>query len=274
MNTSAFRWGRVAAHDLELVEAAATQAAPGEAARPLARTLDEVIATREASLVAYQDQDYARRYRDLVERVRLAEQQHDPSSTALTDAVARSYHKLLACKDEYEVARLYSEPQFRNQLQDAFDGDYRLGVHLAPPLISRLDPATGEPRKREFGPWIFPVLRVLARLKGLRGTVFDPFGHTAERKLERRLVADFEREVEGLLQRLTCATHPVAVAIARLPQSIRGFGHVKLASLEQVRKQRSELFAAMRAAEEAVSEETPARETPAGEVRTREEAVA
>jgi indolepyruvate ferredoxin oxidoreductase len=273
MNTSAFRWGRIAAHDLELVEAAATQAAPGEAARPLARTLDEVIAAREAALVAYQDQDYAQRYRDLVERVRLAERQHDPSSTALTDAVARSYHKLLAYKDEYEVARLYSDPQFRKQLQDAFDGNYRLGVHLAPPLISRVDPATGEPRKREFGPWIFPVLRVLARLKGLRATRFDPFGYTAERRLERRLIADYEREVEELLRRLTPATQALAVAIARLPQSIRGFGHVKLASVEQARKQRSELFASMRKAEEAVCEKLPAGATALDEEKVREEAL-
>ena len=122
---------------------------------------------------------------------------------ALTEAVARSYHKLLAYKDEYEVARLYSDPQFRKQLQDSFDGDYKLGVHLAPPLLSRVDPATGEPRKREFGPWIFPVLRALARLKGLRGTPFDPFGYTAERRMERRLIADYEREVEELLRRLT-----------------------------------------------------------------------
>jgi indolepyruvate ferredoxin oxidoreductase len=106
----------------------------------------------------------------------------------------------------------------------------------------RVDPATGEPRKRELGPWIFPVLRVLARLKGLRGTPLDPFGYTAERRLERQLIADYEREVEELLRRLTPATHSLAVAIARLPQSIRGFGHVKLTSVEQARKQRSELL--------------------------------
>ncbi len=127
-------------------------------------------------------------------------------------------------------------------------------MHLAPPLLSRIDPATGEPRKREFGPWIFPVLRVLARLKGLRGTPLDPFGYTAERRMERRLIADYEREVEELLRRLTPNTHSLAVAIAKLPQSVRGFGHVKQASVEQARKQRSELFAAMRKAEQETAE--------------------
>jgi indolepyruvate ferredoxin oxidoreductase len=258
MNTDAFRWGRLAAHDLALVETAAAEAAPGETPRKLARTLDEVIAVRETHLVAYQDRGYAQRYRELVARVQLVEQQRVPGSTALTEAVARSYHKLLACKDEYEVARLYSEPQFRRRLRDSFDGDYRLGLHLAPPLLSRIDPATGEPRKREFGPWIFPLLRVLACLKGLRGTPFDVFGYTAERKMERRLVADYEREVEDLLRRLTPRTHELAVAIARLPQTIRGFGHVKLASVEQAGKQRSELLGAIAKTEQSASERKPA----------------
>jgi indolepyruvate ferredoxin oxidoreductase len=265
MNTDAFRWGRLAAHDLSLVETAAAEAAPGEMPRQLAQTLDEVIAVREAQLVAYQDRDYAQRYRDLVDRVRLVEQQRVPGSAALTEAVARSYYKLLAYKDEYEVARLYSEPQFRRQLTDSFDGDYRLSIHLAPPLLSRIDPATGEPRKREFGPWIFPILRVLAGLKGLRGTRFDVFGYTAERKMERRLVADYEREVEVLVRRLTSDTHNLAVAIARLPETVRGFGHVKLASVEQASRQRSELFAALLEAERPAPEHVAARRLPAPE---------
>jgi indolepyruvate ferredoxin oxidoreductase len=274
MNTDAFRWGRLAAHNLAMVDAAAAEAAPGERPRVLAQTLDEMIAVREAQLTAYQDRDYARRYRDLVERVRWIEQERIPAGTALTEAVAHSYHKLLAYKDEYEVARLYTDPQFRKQLQDSFDGDYTLGVHLAPPILSRIDPATGEPRKREFGPWIFPVLRVLARLKRLRGTAFDPFGYTAERRIERSLIADYEREVEDLLRRLTPATLSPAVAIARLPLSVRGFGHVKLANVEQARKQRGELFAAMAKAEQGACGQAPSAKASAREEPASEETVA
>jgi indolepyruvate ferredoxin oxidoreductase len=273
MNTDAFRWGRLAAHDLSLVETAATEAAPGEVPRRLAKTLDEVVAAREAELTDYQDRGYAQRYRNLVERVRLVEQQRIPGNTALTEAVARSYHKLLAYKDEYEVARLHSDPQFRRQLQDTFEGDYRLSVHLAPPLLSRVDLATGEPRKREFGPWIFPVLRVLAGLKGLRGTPFDIFGYTAERRMERQLIADYEREVEVLMRRLTPQTHALTVAIARLPQTIRGFGHVKLASVEQASKQRSELLAAILQSEQKASEPAPTREPAVSDRRASEETV-
>jgi len=273
MNTDAFRWGRLAAHDLSLVETAATEAAPGEVPRRLAKTLDEVVAAREAELTDYQDRGYAQRYRNLVERVRLVEQQRIPGNTALTEAVARSYHKLLAYKDEYEVARLHSDPQFRRQLQDTFEGDYRLSVHLAPPLLSRVDPATGEPRKREFGPWIFPVLRVLAGLKGLRGTPFDIFGYTAERRMERQLIADYEREVEVLMRRLTPQTHALTVAIARLPQTIRGFGHVKLASVERASKQRSELLAAILQSEQKASEPAPTREPAVSDQRAGEETV-
>ena len=273
MNTNAFRWGRLAAHDLAAVEAAAAEAAPGEKPRSLAKTLDEVVALREAQLTAYQDRGYAERFRNLVERVRVVEQQRLPGSTALTEAVARSYYKLLAYKDEYEVARLYSDPQFRQQLRDGFDGDYKLTVHLAPPVLSRRDPVSGEPRKREFGPWIFPVLQVLARLKRLRGTPLDPFGYTAERRMERRLITDYEREVEVLMRRLTLETHALAIAVARLPQTIRGFGHVKLASVEQARKQRSELFAAMLKVEQGASAQALLAEPTGSDEHAREEAV-
>jgi indolepyruvate ferredoxin oxidoreductase len=273
MNTRAFRWGRLAAHDPALVDSMAVEAAPGEAIRPLASTLEESISLREKALTAYQDHAYAQRYRNLVERVRVIERQRVPGSSALTEAVARSYHKVLAYKDEYEIARLYSDSQFRRQLQDGFEGDYRLTVHLAPPLLSRIDPATGEPRKREFGPWIFPVLRLLARFKGLRGTAFDPFGYSAERKMERRLIADYEREVEELMRRLTPGTHSLAVEIARLPQSIRGFGHVKLASVRQAEQRRGELRAAMAKVEEGMSEHKPMPESAARDERAEETAV-
>jgi indolepyruvate ferredoxin oxidoreductase len=198
MNTDAFRWGRLAAHDLPLVESAAAEAAPGELPRPLAKTLDEVIALRETWLVAYQDRRYAQRYRDLVERVRRVERERVPTSTALTEAVARGYHKLLAYKDEYEVARLHANGEFRKKIEGMFEGDYKTFFYLAPPLLAKVDPATGEPRKMRFGAWMLPVFRLLAKGKGLRGGAWDVFGYTRERKLERQMIADYEKLLDGI----------------------------------------------------------------------------
>ncbi|HZP85843.1 MAG TPA: indolepyruvate ferredoxin oxidoreductase family protein [Burkholderiales bacterium] len=243
MNRAAFRWGRLAAYDLARVEQAAQQVAPTRPPRPMARTLDERIALRERDLVAYQDAAYAQRYRDLVERVRAVEARAVPASTLLTDAVARSYHKLLAYKDEYEVARLYSNGDFRERLNETFKGDYKLKIHLAPPLLSSVDPNTGEPRKIAFGGWMLPVMRALARWKRLRGTRADPFGWTAERKMERQLIVDFERDVEQILSRLSPENHAIALQIAQLPLSMRGFGHVKRRNVEGARKRREALMA-------------------------------
>jgi indolepyruvate ferredoxin oxidoreductase len=243
MNTSAFRWGRAAAHDMPAVEHGAGLANAAEAPPPRARTLDEAIALREAWLVDYQDRAYAQRYRNLVERVRRVEQERMPGHSELTDAVARSYYKLLAYKDEYEVARLHTDPRFRKRLEDLFEGDYDVKLHLAPPLLARPDPQTGEPRKREFGRWVFPLLRGLARLKHLRGTAFDIFGYTAERKLERRLIHGFEHDIDELLTQLTPDIHALAVQIAQLPQTMRGFGHVKQKNVEAAENRRAQLFA-------------------------------
>jgi indolepyruvate ferredoxin oxidoreductase len=227
MNKQAFLWGRRAAVDLAAVArtvAAATATPPG---RALSRTLDEAIARRVAALTDYQDAAYAARYRALVERVRAAEAATAKGQSALTAAVARYYFKLLAYKDEYEVARLYSDGSFRAQLAAQFDGDYRLEIHLAPPLLASRDPASGHLVKRGYGPWMLRALALLARLKRLRGTALDPFGHTAERRRERRLIADYERTIETVLARLTPANHASAVALAELPERIRGYGHVK-----------------------------------------------
>src|SRR5262249_3333861 len=150
------------------------------------------VQRRARDLVAYQNEAYARRYRDLVDRVSRAEQQHRPGQTALTEAVARNYYKLLAYKDEYEVARLFSDGSFMDQVRAGFEGDYTLPFHMAPPLLSRIDPGSGRPRKRSFGPVMLRLLGILARLKGLRGTPFDMFGYSAERREERRLIADYE----------------------------------------------------------------------------------
>ena len=241
MNKAAFLWGRRAAHDLKAVEALARPASARAPQRTLAKTLDEIVARRVEHLTAYQDAAYADRYRRLVERVRSVESPY--GQTALTEAVARSYHKLLAIKDEYEVARLYTQTDFLKQVEETFDGDYKLVFHLAPPLLAKPDPVTGQPKKRAYGPWMLKAMKTLAGLKGLRGGMFDVFGKTAERRMERQLIADYEALVDELVAGLTAANHAVAVELARLPEAIRGFGPVKERSVEKTKARQAELLA-------------------------------
>ncbi|MEK0082918.1 indolepyruvate ferredoxin oxidoreductase family protein [Benzoatithermus flavus] len=246
LNVAAFAWGRRAAHDLATVQrlAAPQDALPDH--RRLSTSLDEVIERRVAFLTDYQDAAYAGRYRALVERVRKVEAERVPGSTGLAEAVARNYHKLLAYKDEYEVARLYSSPWFERRIAQMFEGDYKLVFHLAPPLIAHPDPVTGEPEKRAYGPWMLRAFRLLARLKGLRGTAFDPFGRSSERRLERQLIKDYEVLMEEVLQGLTAETHATAVELAAIPDRIRGFGPVKGRFLRHAKKREAELLEAFR----------------------------
>jgi len=237
-NRQAFALGRRAA-----AEPQSLAPPPVEADQPpRTRTLEETIERRVEFLTGYQNAAYARRYRDAVERVRAAEAQQAAGLTGLTEAVARNYFRLLACKDEYEVARLYSDGTFRKALEARFEGDYRLGVHLAPPLLARRDPATGHLLKREFGPWILRAFAVLAKLRFLRGSAFDPFGRTAERRAERALVAEYEQTLDTLLTGLDHDHHPMAVEIARLPEEIRGFGHIKEAAMREAAERRAALI--------------------------------
>jgi indolepyruvate ferredoxin oxidoreductase len=211
----------------------------------LSRSLDETIARRVEFLTDYQDAAYATRYRALVDRTRQVEADRGLGAK-LAEAVARNYFKLMAYKDEYEVARLYTRAEFRQRLQGTFEGDYALKFHLAPPILAKPDPVTGVPRKRVFGPWMMSAFRVLAKLKGLRGTAFDVFGRTEERRTERQLIADYEHTVEELLARLNRDNHATAIAIAAIPEDIRGFGHVKAASLKQAKAKETELLAGFR----------------------------
>ncbi len=251
MNQAAFQWGRLAAHDLARVRAAAGLAAApaGRAAAlddaAISASLDERIARRAEFLHGYQNARYAAKYTELVERVRAAERARVPGSEALTEAVARYAFKLMAYKDEYEVARLYTSGEFERRLRETFAGDYRLHFHLAPPLLARRD-AAGRLRKGEYGPWVFTAFRLLAKLKFLRGGPFDVFGYTAERKAERALIDEYFGTVEELLAGLDRANHALAVEIASVPEQIRGFGHVKEAHLEQARARREALLAAWR----------------------------
>ncbi|MFT4199056.1 MAG: indolepyruvate ferredoxin oxidoreductase family protein, partial [Pseudoxanthomonas sp.] len=217
-------------------------AAPALDDARLSRSLDELIARRVAFLGDYQNAAWARRYAEFVQRVRSAEHTARPGSTALAEAVARGLFKLMAYKDEYEVARLYAGAAFKRQLEQQFEGDYRLRFHLAPPLWSKRN-AQGQLLKREYGAWVLPAFRLLAKLKRLRGTAFDPFGHTAERRRERQWIGDYQRAVEALLPRLDAARLDLAVRIAALPERIRGYGHVKEAAMDQAQARLAELQA-------------------------------
>ena len=242
-NQRAFDWGRLAFHDPAVVE---RQAHPAEAAaasdRIIASDLDTAIARRVDFLAAYQNAGLAQRYRSLVDRVRSTESRIAGGSTRLTDAVARNYFKLLAIKDEYEVARLYTDGEFERQVAAAFEGDYTLRYHFAPPLWVKPDKVTGAPVKRAYGAWMRPVLKVLAKFKGVRGTMLDPFGYTEERRLERRLVTDYELAVEELERGLRADNLAFAVEVATLPTTIRGYGHVKRQTIDAAKTRGSALL--------------------------------
>src|SRR5207245_84533 len=229
MNQAAFHWGRRAACEPAAVEALIKPAAEAASdARTLSQSLDEMVARRVAFLTAYQDAAYAARYRRWVEKAKAVEAARTPGNTGLADAVARYLFKLMAYKDEYEVARLYADESFAKQVKREVGGEHlRLFVHLAPPLLARRDKVTGEPKKITFGPWIFLLFRLVAKFKFLRGTPFDPFGYSTERKVERSLVRDYEAMLEEVLARLNRGTHPIAVGLAAIPETIRGFAQAK-----------------------------------------------
>ncbi|MGS1077353.1 indolepyruvate ferredoxin oxidoreductase family protein [Pseudoxanthomonas beigongshangi] len=208
----------------------------------LSRSLDELIARRVAFLTEYQDAAYAARYRDLVTRVRGAENVKAPGSTALTEAVARYFFKLMAYKDEYEVARLYTSGEFQRRLQQQFEGDYEVRFHLAPPLFAKKD-AQGRLMKKEYGPWMFKAFGLLAKLRFLRGGAFDVFGRTAERRGERQLIGDYERTLDQLLASLDADRLGLAVDIASIPEHIRGYGHVKERHLHEAKAREADLLA-------------------------------
>jgi indolepyruvate ferredoxin oxidoreductase len=241
-NQTAFRWGRRAAVDPALVQARAIPSAAVPPSHRLSDTLDEVISRRVAFLTGYQNAAYAARYAGKVRRVREAEALCLPGETSLTQAVARSLFKLMAYKDEYEVARLYANSDFLKRVAERFEGPYKLNFHLAPPLLGDRDPETGHLRKRNFGPWMLSVFRVLARLHRLRGTPFDIFGRSEERRLERRLIGEYETLIDDIVARLSPANHQTAVELAGLPLELRGFGHVKEANLAHVKARQEALL--------------------------------
>jgi indolepyruvate ferredoxin oxidoreductase len=204
------------------------------------QSLDSVIKKRVEFLTGYQDAAYATQYETLVARVREREAALGLGNK-LSMAVAKSYAKLMAYKDEYEVARLYTDGRFALQLQSQFDGKFSVKFNLAPPLFAKKD-AKGHLVKAEFGSWMWGAFKLLAKLKGLRGTAFDVFGYTAERKMERALVTEYRAMIEALLPSLEAANHAAAVELAALPEQIRGFGHVKEKAVAEYQARRQELL--------------------------------
>ncbi len=245
-NKQAFLWGRRAAVDQAAVEQAANDQRSGsDGTATDADSLEEVLARRIRFLTDYQDAKLAQRYRRFVEQVAEAERRKTPGLTGLAEAAARYYAKLLAIKDEYEVARLYTDGSFEADLKEAFEGEVKLSFHLAPPLFSRRDPETGELMKREYGPWIFRAFRLMAKLRRYRGTRLDIFGRTEERKMERQLIVDYEATAKRVLGALTPGNHQTAVALLSLPEKIRGYGHVKEANVEATRQEERRLLASL-----------------------------
>ncbi|WP_234264174.1 indolepyruvate ferredoxin oxidoreductase family protein [Hydrogenophaga sp. NFH-34] len=240
-NKQAFEWGRRAAHDAQAVAALLAPAAGAQVIQFKKRdTLEDLVARRVAFLTGYQNAAYADTYKAFVERVRQAESRL--GKTSLSEAVARYLFKLMAYKDEYEVARLHSDPAFHAQIAAQFEGDYRLQMHLAPPLFAKKN-AKGELIKQTYGPWMLKAMGLLAKFKGLRGTALDPFGRTDERRTERDLIAQYRADVESLLGTLNADNHPVALEIASLPEQIRGYGHVKERHLAAAMIRREALLA-------------------------------
>ena len=235
-NLRAFEIGRWAA---AFPEEAGKMIEPNVVEMP--KSLEERIAYREDHLVAYQGKKLAKRYRKLVD---------DISDVEVKEAVAKGYHKLLSYKDEYEVARLLLKS--RDKAKEEFDGDFRMTFHLAPPILGGKGP-DGKPKKREFGPWLEKPLRVLPKLKVLRGTPLDIFGYSAERRMERGLIKQYEADMAEVLPKLDAKTQDAIVALAELPLSIRGFGHVKQANETKAAKRREELLATIRAGGEEMS---------------------
>jgi indolepyruvate ferredoxin oxidoreductase len=244
-NEYAFLLGRVLAWQPQRIRRVIGESERGR--RRLADMgLEELIEHRAEFLTAYQDRRLAARYRALVERVRAAEAAVGREQS-LTRAVAIGYARLLAYKDEYEVARLYTDGRFERELAEHFEGDYRVSLSLAPPLLPGRDSNTGRPRKRSFGPWVLRAMKVLARCRRLRGTPLDPFGWHPDRREERALIREYEALIDDVLAHLGRHNHDVAVRLAALPEDIRGYGPIKREAVAAARKRAAALVTEMRA---------------------------
>ena len=240
-NIETFRWGRRASHQRCTVESLIQSNRTRDCnQQPL--SLNERIEYFSRELTSYQNAAYAKRYRKLVELAMRAQSRCSDGTSAFTDAVSRSGFKLMAYKDEYEVARLYTETSFQSALTNTFSGDFKIRFHLAPPMLSMFHRKMNVVRKREYGPWMLPVMRLLAKMKCLRGTIVDPFALSPERKLERELIRRYEAVIKELADNLNDDNYSLAVRIASIAQRIRGYGHIKQRHLQQATQEQSELL--------------------------------
>lgn len=239
MNKAAFAWGRLAAHSPDVV---AHYAGLENEAMPVL-TLEQEIERRVEFLTQYQNKAYGVRYKKFIEEVQAAESRLVPGETRLSRAVAHGYFRLMAYKDEYEVARLHSDPAFAKKLKGTFEDGFSLKFHLAPPIISRTHPVTGERIKRTFGSWLMPGFRMLAKLKVLRGTPLDLFGLQHERRMERALINEYEATLRDLMAGLTPSNYDIAVQVAMLPHKMRGYGHVKQKNVRETKKLQEQMLA-------------------------------
>jgi indolepyruvate ferredoxin oxidoreductase len=241
---AAFRWGRMAVVDPAFVQVEIAKYAPPAAVAPLtpaARALVDAVGAqgevrrllemRVPELTAYQNEAYARRYAEAIKHVVAAEKAATPGFTSLSEASARNLYKLMAYKDEYEVARLHTDLAFLAHLDAQFRNGYKASYNLAPPLLAKRDPRTGQLQKRVYGPWMFSAFKVVAGLRGLRGGPLDLFGRSEERRQERQAIEDYFKMLNEIVNGLTAANHGAAVALANVPDEIRGYGHVKEKSI-------------------------------------------
>ncbi|GAB5389876.1 MAG: indolepyruvate ferredoxin oxidoreductase family protein [Alphaproteobacteria bacterium] len=239
-NKAAFEWGRRAAHDIGAVEAIAY--ADRTVGEPIATTLEDILNRRVAFLTEYQSSRYAGKYEAAVRAVALAEEKAGIKGHELAKAAARGLFKLMSYKDEYEVARLYTDGHFKRQLEETFEGDIELEFNLAPPILTKRDPKTGQIRKRKFGPWMLKGFEVMSKFKGLRGTPFDLFGYTAERKMERGLIDEYKAILTTITDNLSDTNHDAALTLTESVMSIRGYGHVKEAAVDTWKAQKQSMI--------------------------------
>ena len=241
-NKRSFLWGRRAAVDMKRVEKVAFPSKAIVVQMP--QSLDNLINSRTAFLTEYQDAAYAERYLQLVNKVKSTEASLGLGNR-LSMAVARYYFKLMAYKDEYEVARLYTDGKFIDKVKEQFEGDFSIRFNLAPPLLAEKD-AQGHFIKAEYGSWVFSAFKLLAKAKGLRGGMFDIFGRTAERKMERQLIVEYADMLQAILPTLNADNISLVIQLASLPEQIRGYGHVKEKAVEQARQRQAQLLAELK----------------------------
>ncbi|PCM45396.1 indolepyruvate ferredoxin oxidoreductase family protein [Marinobacter sp. ANT_B65] len=245
-NKEAFGWGRVAAVDVEVVTGLLSAGEGGvEDVKQEEPGLDELIAVRHKHLVNYQNRRWADRYTSLVSQVREAEEALGETSQLLTLAVARQLYRFMAFKDEYEVARLFAETDFMKEVNNTFEGDFKVHFHLAPPIMNRGLDAQGRPRKRQFGPWMFRAFRLLAKFRMLRGTPIDPFSYSADRKMDRALLKNYEQLVERIVRELNVSNYDTFLQLAELASEVRGYGPVREQAAEAVQERSIQLVKAL-----------------------------